>query len=531
MSNINICSLRTTLINYLKLILPYKSNIINIKILDLNINAKFTSQKRISIYGDYNLEYEYIFLINNAPKTIYKIKKINFSRFIFLPNNLKNIDLKRLTPSITLLSTPKTFYNYTYNNNLYSWNKEYKLYIFAYLRIELIKENIEYNYSSKLNTNNKSISKNKNNISNIINTAKTIIHDNNKTLNLYKSSNIKNSPFQDSNTKALTNNYQTQLSEVTNNTLLQYINFASNLISNKYSNYKDNIYISPICNSISLIENTPISELNIISNEINNTNESFRIEESCINNKNTILTPNIFSDKSISNNVEFSTNIQETNDETNYINNFSNNLYTTIPISNDSVYSSTDISAVSNKLSSYKNIINHSTNNISKHETQLIEANVIICKDEKNLFINKELTLPMTSKKIWRIEKITNTVDITKIDVSNNTIFIAGFIYTSINYKTLYSKISNSISGPLEYVQFNFPLSTYINIDNNYKIENTDKCQVISATCLSEIHKLINPIIKSNEEIIYDKILEQLVVNIKILISRKKIISIYFKGH
>ena len=530
MSNINICSLRTTLINYLKLILPYKSNITNIKILDLNINTKFISQKIISIYGDYSLEYEYIFLINNIPKTIYKTKKVNFSRFIFIPNNLKNIDLKRLTPSITLLSTPKTFYNYTYNNNFYSWNKEYKLYLFAYLRIELLKENIEYNYSPKLNTNNKSILKNKNNTSSITNTAKTIINDNNKELNIYKSPNIKNSSLQDSNSKSFTKNYKTQLSEITNDTLSNNINFVSKIINNEYTNYKLNIY--PTYNSISLIENPLISKLNIISNEINNTNKSSTIVESYIPNENAISTSNTLTDKSLSNSIEFSTNTQETYYKANYINYFLNNLYTPIPIStsNDSDYSSTVISNVSDELSAFKNIINY-TNNISKHKPELIEANIIICKAKKDLFINKELTLPITAKKIWRIEKIINTVDITKIDISNNTLFITGFIYTCITYKTLYSKISSSISGPLEYVQFNLPLSTYININDNYRIENTDKCQVISATCLSEIHKLINPIIKSNEEIIYDKILEQLVVNIKILISRKKIISIYFKGH
>lgn len=505
MGSIHICSLRTPLINYLKLRLPYKSNITSIKILDLNINTKLTSQRRLYIYCDYNLVYEYVYFINNNPKTIYKTKKVNFSKFIFLPISLKNIDLKNLTTSIIFLSNPKTLYTYSYNNNLYFSNKEYKLYLVTYLKIELIKKNTEHFYQSKLNDKNESILKNKNINSNISNTIKNMISNSNESLN------DKNLSVKDYTNKFFTNNYQTQLSEITNDTLLQYINFTSNIIKNEYP-------INNIYNYISPIKNIRISLLNII----NNNTQSFifnSIKKSNVSNKNNIITSNILN-TTVLNNIETSTNNVESNNSINYDIN--------VPIS---PLTDLDISNLSNKFSSPKYDPNYFSNNISNHNSKLIESNVIICKEEKDLFINRELTLPKESKKIWSIEKITNTVNITKVDISNNVIFITGFIYNCINYKTLNVKISESISGPLEYVEFILPFSTYININDNYKVKNSDNCQVVSATCLSQIHKLINPIIDSHEEFLYDKILEQLIINIQILISRKETLNIYFEGH
>lgn len=501
MGNIHICSLRTTLINYLKLRLPYNSNITSIKILDLNINTKFASPKRLYIFGDYNLAYEYISFIHNTPKTIYKLKKVNFSKFIILPTSLKNIDLKNLTTSIIFLSKPKSLYTYSYNNNLYFRNKEYKLYLVAYLKIGIFRENIEDFYSAKLNDKNDSIVKNKNITSNISNTIKNILNDNNKYLN-NKTQSVKASI-----TKPSTNNYQTLLSEITNDTLLQYIDFTSNIIKEQYPIYNIDNYISPI-------KNIRMSSLDII----NSNTQSFifnTIEKSDTSNQNNMLTSNV-----ILNNIKTNITTEESNNSINY------DINPSLSPLNDF-----NILNLSTKLASQKTDSNNFSNIIPNNNLKLIESNVIICKEEKDLFINKELTLPKDSKKIWHIEKIINKVNITKVDISNNIVFITGLIYSSINYKTLNTKISDSISGPLEYVQFTLPFSTYININDDYKIKNTDTCQVLSATCLSQIHKLINPIIESYEEVLYDKILEQLIINIQILISRKETLNIYFKGH
>lgn len=155
---------------------------------------------------------------------------------------------------------------------------------------------------------------------------------------------------------------------------------------------------------------------------------------------------------------------------------------------------------------------------------RLIEATTIVGRGCINLDIEKNLDIPSFSPPIWKIDNITITTDISNLNIINEKIIASGFAIINIDYITSIYYSNGATTGNFNYMQVKIPFSTSINLitEPNIKIKNTDNCQLIKSECLEETHKLNDESNTLSGEVVYNKVTEQFIIQIKVIATRKE---------
>jgi hypothetical protein len=156
---------------------------------------------------------------------------------------------------------------------------------------------------------------------------------------------------------------------------------------------------------------------------------------------------------------------------------------------------------------------------------RVIEANIIIARGCADLYIEKDLAIPSFSPPIWKIDNITITTDVSNLDIIDENIIASGFAIINIDYITSSIYYCNgTTTGNFNYMQVKIPFSTPINLitEPNIKIKNTDNCQLIKSECLEETHKLKAASNTASGEVVYNKVTEKFIIQIKVIATRKE---------
>lgn len=155
---------------------------------------------------------------------------------------------------------------------------------------------------------------------------------------------------------------------------------------------------------------------------------------------------------------------------------------------------------------------------------RLIEANTIVGKGCVDLYIEKDLDIPSFSPPIWKIDNITITINISDLNIINENVITSGFAIINIDYITSIYYSNGTTTGNFNYMQVKIPFSTPINLitEPNIKIKNTDNCQLIKSECLEETHKLKDASTTTSGEVVYNKVTEQFIIQIKVIATRKE---------
>ena len=186
-------------------------------------------------------------------------------------------------------------------------------------------------------------------------------------------------------------------------------------------------------------------------------------------------------------------------------------------LSNDT-YISTQISPL--RPNYVQSMVNPNNNARKSPKKTLINASVIIGKGYSEIFSEKTLHLLEPIKPIWKITKVITTADVSKIDISGKKAFVSGFAYIDVNYKTLHSSDINTINGGIQYIHLSVPFSLCIDLitDYNYKIKDSDNCEVVNISA-SEVYNLTKPT-TIDTETIYNEFTCQFIVQFNVLVKR-----------
>ena len=159
---------------------------------------------------------------------------------------------------------------------------------------------------------------------------------------------------------------------------------------------------------------------------------------------------------------------------------------------------------------------------------RFIEATTIIGSGSTDFIIEKEIDIPEALPSIWTIDNVEATIKLTDISPTMKKIIVSGFIDINVNYKTLMTSFDNVSTGKISHIETNFPFSTPIDLitDDNINLKKSDVVKVVTAKCLAENHILSDSLIIPSEEVVYNKITTQLLLQIKVMATRKEKIFI-----
>lgn len=184
-----------------------------------------------------------------------------------------------------------------------------------------------------------------------------------------------------------------------------------------------------------------------------------------------------------------------------------------------------------NKKSLYPPQNDTSKNYITKENVEnkkSFEATTIIGRGSIDLFIEKDLYIPITPPSILTIDNVKITVDVTKLNLINEKVIASGFVNIDINYSTSMSSYNETTTSNLNYIQAEISFSTPINLkmDIDTKPKESDAYEVLNAQCLGETHELSDALNITSGEVAYNKITEQFILQIQIITKRKEKIFI-----
>lgn len=171
---------------------------------------------------------------------------------------------------------------------------------------------------------------------------------------------------------------------------------------------------------------------------------------------------------------------------------------------------------------------NNLTTNKKQIKKRYIEATTIIGSGSVNFFMEKEIDIPKSFPPIWITDSVQVDIELTDISFTSEKIIASGLTNISINYKTLMTSYDNVTAGELSHLKINIPFCTPIDliIDDTIQLKKSDVVKVVTAKCLDESHVLNSSILTPSNEVVYNKITEQLVIQINVIATRKERIFI-----
>lgn len=191
---------------------------------------------------------------------------------------------------------------------------------------------------------------------------------------------------------------------------------------------------------------------------------------------------------------------------------------------------------LSNKNSNNKKSLYPPQNDTSKNSTtkekvenkRLLEGITIIGRGSIDLFIEKDLYIPIKTPSNLTINNVKITVDVTKLNLINEKVVASGFVNIDINYSTSMSSYNETTTSNLNYIQAEIPFSTPITLkmDIDTKPKESDAYEVLNAQCLGEVHELSDALNIPSGEVFYNKVTEQLIIQIQIIAKRDEKIFI-----
>lgn len=161
-------------------------------------------------------------------------------------------------------------------------------------------------------------------------------------------------------------------------------------------------------------------------------------------------------------------------------------------------------------------------------KTRYIDAHTIIGTGSIDFFIEKNISISSDSPPFWIVDNVQVDVGVNKLTLIGEKLIASGNINVNITYKTLIYSIDNASSGSLRYLQTFIPFSSEIKIKthDNSNLKESDEFKVTLAKCLGEKHILNDSTLRSSGEILYNTINEQLIIQIKVIATRKEKIFI-----
>lgn len=164
----------------------------------------------------------------------------------------------------------------------------------------------------------------------------------------------------------------------------------------------------------------------------------------------------------------------------------------------------------------------------SNKKIRYVNATTILGNGTAEFFINKNIDIIETSDPLWKVDNIYVDVSTKKITLIGQKLLVTGDVIVNINYESLTESLDNTSSGNLNFLQTFIPFSSEIKIKthDNSELKESDEFKVITAKCLGEKHSLNDSTISSSGEILYNTINEQLIIQIKVIVTRKEKIFI-----
>ncbi len=165
---------------------------------------------------------------------------------------------------------------------------------------------------------------------------------------------------------------------------------------------------------------------------------------------------------------------------------------------------------------------------------KIIQVPVVIGKGEKQYLVVKEDCISPPSPPVFRIVDVDKEVVVTdaklvpsvKYDSSDkggkpwclSKVIINGYIDKNVIYKTIKDYTHEDVNGPLFQFTTRVPFSTFLEIETQEKIYDTDKVEILSAVVEGEKEELFdpNPVPKCAPDwaVTYNKILEKILIRI-----------------